>query len=132
MDTTDFFIERLAIGWVGPDPLFIYQVTDREGAGGFAARLDSRTLRLKWSARLPGFNVGVALLDESAAYVTCFGFVGKMDLQTGRYLWRREGLYESDSLNYFAAPELVGDTLLLRANEGKTLRLDRRSGRRLS
>ena len=131
IDSGGFFVNRLSVATIGSDPLFVYEETDNEGGAGFATRLDARALTVKWTLRLPGFNVGVARLDGGSLFVTCFGFVGRIDLSSGRYLWRLGNLYVTDSLNYFGAPALHGDTLVLYANAGRVLRVNSITGRRV-
>jgi hypothetical protein len=128
---TGLYVERLGFTRFQGDPLFIYQQTDNEGASGWVARFDANTLRLKWSARVPGFNVGFALLDAAYLYVTCFGFVGKLDLSTGQYAWRHDNLYHTEGFNVFEHPKLTGDTLTIRANGGRLFLVEPRSGRRI-
>jgi hypothetical protein len=128
---TGLHIERLGFMRFQTDPVLLYQQTDNEGASGWVARFDSAGLQLRWSVRVPGFNVGYALLDGSGLYVTCFGFVGKLDLATGTYIWRHDDLYKTEGFNFFERPQLRGDTVAIAANGGRMFLAERRTGRRI-
>ena len=123
-------IERLSFIRFKGDPVFVYEQTDNEGGSGFVARLDATTTQLKWAVRVPGFNVSFALLDDSDLYVTCIGFVGKLDLSAGKYAWRHDNLYETERFNDFGRPRLSGGTITIPAN-GRLFVADRRTGRRI-
>lgn len=119
------------------DVLLIGESYVNDGSGGFITRLDGRTLKMKWKRSIPAFNVGQGLLDKNYAYVTGIGFVGKVNLSFGVYVWRHDNLYgENDSaFNSFELPELKGNTVLFRESEiylrqkVATLKIDTRSGR---
>jgi hypothetical protein len=70
--------------------------------------------------------------------VTGKGFVGKLDLRTGTYLWQHADLDgggggEPKPLGAFDEPELKGDAVLFRErpvyNPHRTLVIDRKSGK---
>jgi len=124
------YIERLAFSRIDGDPVFVVQETDNEGAKGFVVRLDSATLTQRWMASIPGFNVGFALRDGQYLYVTCIGFVGKLDMNTGKYAWRHDDLYTTEKFNDFDRPRLRGDIVEFPAGN-RVLRVERQNGRRL-
>jgi hypothetical protein len=107
-----------------------------DGAGGFIIRLDGRTLKMKWKRQIPAFNVGQGLLDKNNVYLTAFGFVGKVNLDSGVYAWKHDNLYGKDSaFNSFELPEIKGNTVLFKESElylrkeVATLQVDIRSGK---
>ena len=128
---TGLYIERLGFMRFQADPVFLYQQTDNEGASGWVARLDAAGLKVKWSVRVPGFNFGYAFLHGSDLYVACFGFVGKLDLSTGTYIWRHDNLYQTEGFNAFERPQLRGDTVAIAADGGRMFLADWRTGRRI-
>jgi hypothetical protein len=117
------------------DVLLICEDSDEESGGGFATRLDRRTLQAKWTAEIPGFNIEPGLIEGRFVYFTAFGFVAKLDLRSGSYIWQHDGLYrEPDTFNAFERPQIVGDAVLFKDRDfftGKTttLTVDKRSSR---
>lgn len=94
------------------DLLLACQVGDGESAAGFAARLDGRTLRVQWKRSIPAFNVGQPLMEGDYAYLTALGFVAKINLRTGAYVWRHDNLYRrGDTFNSFELPRVEGDAV---------------------
>ena len=96
--------------------LLIGEVTDDVYGAGFVARLDTRALKMKWKCSIPAFNVGQALIYEGNVYVTGVGFVGKINLRSGKYHWRHEDLYRRNNkaFSFFAFPEIDGTTVTFR------------------
>lgn len=119
------------------DVLLVCEVTDGVYGGGIVVRLDGRTLRTKWKRWLPAFNVGQGLVEGNYAYVTAIGFIGKINLNSGNYVWQHDNLYGQDdsAFNSFELPEIRGDIVLFRESENylrrrvATIQIERRSGR---
>lgn len=120
------------------DLVLIGEVSDELYGGGFIARLDGRTLRIKWKRNIQGFNVGKGLKDGKYAYVTGIGFIGKIDLNAGRYVWQHDNLYMRDAggaFNSFELPEVQGDLVIFKElpayNRQKqaVVKVDRASGK---
>ena len=98
------------------DLLLISDVGNIEYASGFIARLDLNTMRLKWKTSLPGFNVGTGIIDQRNVYVTAIGFIGKINLETGKYLWKHSNLYgqKTGAFNSFDVPEVRGKMVVFK------------------
>jgi hypothetical protein len=98
------------------DLLLICEATDDLYGAGFIVRVDGRTLKMKWKRALTGFNVGPGLVDGKYAYVTAMGFVGKVDLETGVYVWRHRDLYERSkhAFSIFVLPEVQGSLVIFK------------------
>ena len=98
------------------DLVLIGELTDELNGYGFIVRLDGRTLRIKWKRSIRGFNVGVGLMDGKYAYVSAIGFVGKVDLNSGGYVWQHRDLYQRDTgaFNSFEVPEVQGKLVIFR------------------
>ena len=117
------------------DVLLLCEVSDGEGGAGFFVRLDGKTLRPKWKTWIPGFNVGQGLIEDDFAYVTAHGFVGKVDLQSGAFVWKHEGLYRDAFFNVFDLPTIEGGFVLFKEDtltytrRAKTIKVDKRTGK---
>ena len=98
------------------DLLLIGEVSDEDYGSGFIVRIDGRSLKTKWKQIIPGFNVGQGLIDANNAYVTAIGFVGKVSLESGSFLWRHKNLYRRDNsaFNSFETPQVDGDAVVFR------------------
>lgn len=119
------------------DLLLIYEVSDSDYGYGYIERLDGLTLKRKWRRAISGFNVGQGLIEDHHAYVTAIGFIGKVDLVTGFYVWRHQNLYERSkkAFNDFELPEVKGPLVIF--SEGPshlrkkvaTIRVQRQNGK---
>ena len=143
---SDYGIEKLWYGRWGSDLLIGYEFTDGEFAGGQLVRLDGRTLKRRWTADIPGGYIGPSLAEGSSLYLTAFGFVGRLNVETGRFVWRHTHLYESrpgkqgHQFNSFRRPLLRGNRVIFIEDDGgetdaggvalnKYLQVDKRTGR---
>ncbi|HEX7315523.1 MAG TPA: hypothetical protein VF297_16505 [Pyrinomonadaceae bacterium] len=120
------------------DLLFILHTNIGAAAVGFITRLEQPSMRGLWRHRIPAPDVGHPLRDGVYLYVTGKGFVGKLDLRSGMYLWQSDDRDYADrdtvkALGAFDEPELDGDAVLFRErpvyNPRRTLVVDRKSGR---
>jgi hypothetical protein len=136
----DYLTPELYYAEYEGDLLLIAEVSNGEYGMGFLARLDGATLRMKWKRVIPGFNVGQGLLDGAFAYVTGIGFVGKVNLKSGAYVWRHTDLYgqANSAFNSFALPEVEGNVVVFREVEhylrkkAAVIRVQRHNGKIIS
>ena len=106
-------IEYVLVRPYDGDVLLEVQVTDGEAGSAELIRLDRAALDQQWSAHIPGFNIEPPLVDGRWAYVTAFGFVGRVNLLTGRFDWSLRDLYDHETghFNSGASVTLHGDTV---------------------
>jgi hypothetical protein len=131
------WIERVYFGEYDDNVVLVCEVSDGESGAGFVARLEQPSMRALWKTDFEFFNVGQPLRDGPHLYLTGIGFVAKLDLRTGLYVWRHRRLYGragAGTFNSFEPPEISGDAVLFRekATGGaapKTLRVGRKSGK---
>jgi hypothetical protein len=136
LDGRDFITSIYFSEYEG-DLLLICEVSDVESGAGFVTRLGQPSMRARWKQHVPGFNVGEPLREGRNLYVTGIGFVGKLDLETGEYVWKHENLYgrgRKDAFNSFAVPELKGEEVLFKEPSvynggGLTIFVNRKSGK---
>lgn len=139
-------IERVQFAEYRGNLLLVCEVSDGETGGGLVLRLEQPSMRARWRAEVPAFNVGPPLRDGGHIYLTGIGFVAKLELETGRFAWRRGNLYQKGgpgTFNAFELPELSGDAVLFREavthdpaktvtalnHPPKTLRVHRKTGK---
>jgi len=94
------------------DFLLQYGLSSGEESSAKLVRLDGLSLAVKWVVGGVPFNMTPGLIQGGLVYVTGIGFVGAIDLETGRYAWCVRDLYKGE--NIFAAfqePAIEGDTL---------------------
>jgi len=98
----------------GRDIIIVYGVGTVEAAWGQIARLNPSSPSPVWNATISGFNVGEGVVEDRFLYQTAFGFVGKLDLESGKYAWKHEGLYDASraSFNSFEVPEVLADEII--------------------
>ena len=114
----------------------IYELSDGESGWGKAVALNS-ALRVRWVRHIPDFNIARALVEGHFAYVSGVGFVAKLDLNTGRYVWRHAGLYRRQlTFEVPQPPNSEGKTVSFSSHDGngrsRVLRIDKDTGRILS
>lgn len=116
LDENDF-VESVQFIPHGED-VVVFGVSNGDSAAGKVARLGDDPLAVRWTVHVPGFNLSPGWVDGGSLYQAAIGFVGKIDLETGRYAWRHENLYGIRSygghaaFNAFAAPRRDGGDIL--------------------
>ena len=135
LDQVGNIIEHVYYAEFQDDILLICEDTDGEGGAGFITRLDQRTLKAKWWRAIPAFNIGQGLIEGNFAYVTAIGFVGKISLNTGAYVWQHGNLYRDGAFNSFEVPEIEGEVVVFtespvgRNQAAASIRIQKLSGR---
>jgi len=116
LNKDDYLTSSLYYAEYQGDLLLIGEVSDGDYGSGFIVRLDKRTLRIKWKQIVNAFNVGQGLIDGDYTYVTGIGFIGKVSLKTGAYVWRHQDLYQrsNSAFNSFDLPEVEGNIVVFR------------------
>ena len=131
----DDWIEKLYVVEHERDLVLVGEVSNGLDGAGFVMRVDGATHRAKWRAWLTGFNVGEVLLRERFAYVTAIGFVAKLDLATGRYVWQHDDLFpRNQAFNNFRTPFAEGTKIVFvgvgqYGGDGNEIVVDDRSGK---
>ena len=90
---TDDVIERAYL-YAGPDNLYLF-FTAREfhAATSWVQQINRNDWTTGYKTIIKGFNLGRPFIQNQKAYVNAFGFVGRIDLSTGKYDWKKENLY---------------------------------------
>jgi outer membrane protein assembly factor BamB len=108
----DHRIEWFLYGATGDDIIFVLQLGVGDSLIASVCRFDIKTNVEKWSAVVPGFNIGEPLTVGTMLYVSALGFVGKLDMESGTYLWQHNGLYNDGVYNAFQKPWVSTGTVI--------------------
>jgi hypothetical protein len=85
--------------------------TDHEGATSWIQKISKNPLSSEYVEQIQGFNLGQPIISQGFAFVTAIGFVGKIDLTTGKYLWKHHNLYDRTKYSFNSF-----DTVILKQN----------------
>ena len=111
------FIEALSFLDFEDNILLLANITDNEGSGGSVYSLRKTDSQIKWVANIPGFNIGDVTIEDNHAYITAIGFISKLDLRSGKYIWKHTNLYQKDrAFGSFDRPKVQGKTVIFRGN----------------
>ena len=81
--------------------ILIYEENCGGDSEGYITMLNALTYEKYWENGGIAFNIGEPLLCDNHVYLTGIGFIAKLNLGTGKYVWKYDDLYESGS-QYFA------------------------------
>jgi hypothetical protein len=138
IDVEGGFIQNLAFMEYEGNLLLLTEFSDHDSGWGNIYSFSSKNSRLNWKAYIRGFNIGEALIEKKYAYITAIGFVAKIDLNNGRYIWKNQNLYKrNESFNNFAKPEIKGQQVIFRgasdlAKVQKSIVVNKMSGKILA
>jgi len=119
----------------GSDLILIYD-TQNDGedyAASLVVRLDGSTLKTKWRINMKP-NSCPCLREDGYLYVAAWGFVGKIDLDKGRYVWSHDGRKKGFAdLMSFETIRIEGNDVIFTAKQDRrterTIRVNRTTGR---
>jgi hypothetical protein len=113
------YIEMLWVLSYQSSVLVAYETFDGEGGRGAVCRFSEDFSRQMWCQEIQGFNVFVGMSDVADLYVASIGFIGRINVKTGAYVWQQPGLYEKDeAFNVIGHPEEDGDKIKFYASSG--------------
>ncbi len=130
--------EYIELLWVLPhqSSVFVaYETFDGEGGRGAVCRFNENFTRQMWCQKIQGFNVYAGLSDAVELYVASIGFVGRINVKSGAYIWQQHGLYERDeAFNMIGKAEEEANKIKFYASSGmgsggKYISLQRDSGK---
>ena len=116
----DMFVAYAYFHIIGNDLLLFCEMSDNDCGTSDFFRINLTTKKIKWKANLNGFSLGQPVIRSVYGYINTIGAVGKLNLLTGKYIYKNSNLYDSktQSFNNF-------DTILFRGN--KTYFVSKRS-----
>ena len=119
------------------DLLLLCEATYDDGGFGFVARLEQPSMRARWKQRVPAYHI-TSLREGDSLYVAGMGFVGRLSLRSGAYLWKHGDLFETrEGQGYFEnfeVPDVTGDTVSFREADvsgrpPQTIRVNKKTGK---
>lgn len=93
----DMFVAYAYFHIIGNDLLLFCEMSDNDYGTSDVFRINLTNKQIKWKANLSGFNFGQPVIRANSAYVTAIGSVGKLNLETGKYLYVDTNLYDRDT-----------------------------------
>ncbi|SMC84139.1 hypothetical protein [Moheibacter sediminis] len=89
------------------DNLIVYYTENAAGdAASFVESINRKTQINNWKLYAYAFNLGQPVIENNAVYISTLGFVGKVDLDNGKYLWKNEELY-SDEIKFNQCDSII-------------------------
>jgi outer membrane protein assembly factor BamB len=106
-------IEKLMVTEYQTNLVLVGEVNNGGEGAGFILILNRSNLKQQWLTWIPAFNVGIPLVRGNYIYLSGIGFIGKLNLSTGRYIWKHDDLYrKNEAFNNFATPVIEGTTIV--------------------
>lgn len=108
----EMYVTKAYFKLIDDDLLLFCEMSDFETGISEIFRIDLANKHIKWKTNLDGFNTGQPVIRGNYGYVTAIGSVGKLDLVTGKYVYKKNNLYDTktSSFNNF-------DTILFKENK---------------
>ena len=106
---------------VDTDYLIAYESTNRheDSSSGGLCRFSGDLTKRRWCIPFPAVNVAASMSSSKTVFLAGIGMVAEVDLRTGTYLWKVNGLYErSQAFNSFFTAVERGRSVEFYAIEG--------------
>ena len=108
---TEMLIERAYLYEDIDNYYFFFTETDMDVATSYIQKVSRADLKSLYVKMIYGFNLGQPIISQDCAYVNTLGCVGKIDLNTGEYLWQHKDLYDNEKYSFNSF-----DTVLINRN----------------
>ncbi len=114
----NYHIEGLWYARFNDDLIVAYETSNFDYGGSYIARIDMSKKTPLWTTPMGAFNLGEPAFRDQYLYVTSIGFVAKLDLTTGRNVWKHGNLYEQQTqdFNSFQRPVFDGDRVIFQGD----------------
>lgn len=91
-----------------------------DSAAAAVTMLDASSLEVKWLTEIPVFNV-LPTIREDHIYISGIGFVAKIDLKTGAFVWRHSELYDRETFafGHFRDPVFASGMVIFEDASGR-------------
>jgi hypothetical protein len=108
----DMYVTRAFFYVIDTDLLLFCEMSDSDNGTSDMFRINLTNKKIKWKSNLNGFNLSQPAIRTNCAYITVIGSIGKLDLETGKFIYVESNLYDRErtSFNNF-------DTILFRGNK---------------
>lgn len=115
------------------DLLLVYEVAYGRSSRAYVARLNREKRFIRWTTPVPATNLGPGLIEDNCAYLTAQGFLAKLDLESGKYLWQQTNLEKQYGAMFleFSLPEINGANVAFyeRGSNSRVLELEKTTGK---
>lgn len=136
--STEVYVDRAHLHQSDSILFIFYGETDMLSGTSYLEAYDLERLTLLYKTPIPGFNLGQPVIRDQMAYVSSLGFVGKIDLMSGDYLWKFDELYDRNSYDFndFDAAEFEDGLISFRShnrikNSTRTIIINDLTGKRM-
>lgn len=103
------------------DILLISEIEIADGSRGSIVRFDGKILKPKWQLSISAFNIAKGVIENNSVYLAAIGFAAKINLDTGKFIWKHEDFYrkykENGAFNIFETPKIEGNIITLTENQ---------------
>jgi hypothetical protein len=107
-------IQKLFPLKIGDDLVLIYSFSTPEGeSGSYAKRISLKQKKSVWEASINGFNLMQPILVGGYMYLSTIGFVGKMNISNGKFIWQFDDFFKKGNFVSFNEPIFYKDSIVL-------------------
>jgi hypothetical protein len=116
-------IQKLFPFVVDDEIVIIYSFSTPDGeSGSFAKRISINKKNTIWAIPINGFNLARPVLVNGYAYISTIGFVGKLNIRNGEFIWKFDNFFKNGNFICFNEPLFYKDSIVL-FNEKTTTNL---------
>jgi outer membrane protein assembly factor BamB len=143
-DTTSFelgtpdYVDGAFVHRTSSTIYIFYGETDMLSGTSYLEAYNTNNFERLYRAQILGFNLGQPVIRDQSVYVSSIGFVGKIDLTTGEYVWKFDELYDhmTYDFNNFDAAVLIGQQVRFSSpnrikNRTRTIVINDQTGERI-
>ena len=99
---------------IGSDIILIYSYsTINNDSGSCAKRISLIRKNILWETSIYGFKLVTPILIDDYVYLSTIGFVGKMNITNGKFIWEFDVFFKNGNFISFNEPVFFKDSMVL-------------------
>ena len=96
------------------DIVLIYSFSTHDGeSGSFAKRISLKQKEILWKTPIDGFSLATPILLGNYTYISTLGFVGKLNILSGKFEWQFDVFFKNGNFINFNEPVFYKDSTVL-------------------
>ncbi|RPH26839.1 MAG: hypothetical protein EHM93_19445 [Bacteroidales bacterium] len=98
---------------IGEDIVIIYSFSTLDGdSGSTAKRISLKNKNIIWKTSIYGFNLVRPIIVNGYVYLSTIGFVGKLSVKTGEFIWGFDDFFKNGNFISFNEPLFYKDSIV--------------------
>ena len=98
---TDWIVEKVFFYSFKNNLIVFFSDTDHDAGASIIECFEKPDYKSKWTNPIGGFNLSDPIINNNFCYISSIGFVAKINLDNGEFVWKHDDLYDTSGISSF-------------------------------